>query len=443
MGNNEKIQQKLAKLVTLLRGYSVDYPGATTLPCDARDVFRRYRGGESLLDGPHILELESALSDYYGGLEAITFGAGRMALYSILKAMKLKAGDEVILPGYTCVVSCNAIRFADLKPVYVDVSLKDFNIEPDLVKKAITKKTKAILAQHTFGIPCDISALREISGEYGVPVIEDGAHAIGARWEGELLGRFFQSAFFSMEATKMISTERGGFAVTADAKLANGIREIQAEAEFGPEAFERACLLRWCYRGGFYGRTRLNALCRLVQMLIRKIHISKVNDILNFNQKDYEDSLMGRQIKPYPARLGNLMAYAGLLQLQRVDEDIAHRQQLADYLESELPKLGADVAEYDHVRAKPSWVKFPFLAKDRSEWETLMARCGFTVSHWLEDPIHPKGSDCTVAGYVRGMCPNGEYLSEHVLNVPVDRRVNKVRLEKWLRLCSKRFSAGC
>jgi perosamine synthetase len=429
MGQHDKIQQKLAKLVTLFRGYSVDYPGATTLPSDARDVFRRYRNGEPLLDGPYIAELERALSDYYGGLEAITFSAGRMALYAILKAMKLKPGDEVILPGYTCVVTCNAIRFAELKPVYVDVSLKDFNIEPDLVKKAITKKTKAILVQHTFGIPCDIEALMEISREYGVAVIEDGAHAIGARWDGELLGRFSNVAFFSMEATKMISTERGGFAITSDAELAEGIREIQAEAEFGAEAFERACLLRWCYRGGFYGRPRLNALCRLGQMLARKIHISAVNNILNFNQKDYDDSLMGRQIKPYPARLGNLMAYAGLLQLRRVDEDVAHRQQLADYLESELPKLGANVAEYDHVRAKPSWVKFPFLVKDRAKWETLMARCGFTVSHWLEDPIHPKGSDCTVAGYVRGMCPNGEHLSEHVLNVPVDRRVNKARLE--------------
>lgn len=418
----------------------MDYAGATTLPREAGDVFRRYRSGESLLDGLHIAELEEALSDYYGGLEAITFGAGRMALYAILKAMKLKPGGEVILPGYTCVVTCNAIRFAKLKPVYVDVSLKDFNIEPDLVKRAITNKSGAILAQHTFGIPCDIESLMEISKEYGVPVIEDGAHAIGARWDGELLGRFCHSAFFSMEATKMISTERGGFAITADAELANRIREIQAQAEYAQEAVERACLLRWCYRGGFYGRTRLNALCRLGQMLARKIHIRAVNNILNFNQRDYEDSLAGRQMKPYPARLGNLMAYAGLLQLRRVDEDVAHRQKLADYLESELPKLGADVAEYDHVRAKPSWVKFPFLVKDRTEWETLMIRCGFTVGHWLEDPIHPKGSDCAVAGYVRGMCPNGEYLSEHVLNMPVDRRVSVARLAKWLRLCNKRFS---
>lgn len=433
------MQQKLSKLATLLRGYSVDYAGATTLWSDVSDVFRRYRSGESLLEGPHIAELEKALSDYYGGAEAITFGAGRMALYAILKSMKLKAGYEVILPGYTCVVTCNAIRYARLKPVYVDVSLKDFNIEPDLVRKAITKKTGAILAQHTFGIPCDIEALMDISKEYGVPVIEDCAHAIGARLDGQLLGRFCHSAFFSMEATKMISTERGGFAITADAELAERIREIQDKAEFASESVERACLLRWCYRGGFYGRARLNALCRLGEMLARKIHISAVNNIVNFNRKDYEDSLAGRQMKPYPARLGNLMTYAGLLQLRRVDEDVAHRQQLADYLEVELPKLGADVAEYDHLRAKPSWVKFPFLVKKRSDWEALMTRCGFAVGHWLEDPIHPKGSDCTVAGYVRGMCPNGEYLSEHVLNVAVDRRVSVAWLVKWLRLCNKRF----
>jgi dTDP-4-amino-4,6-dideoxygalactose transaminase len=174
-------------------------------------------------------------------------------------------------------------------------------------------------------------------------------------------------------------------------------------------------------------------------MLARKIHIPAVDNILNFSQENYEDALAGRLPKHYPAKLGNLMAYAGLLQLGRVDEDVAHRQRLANYLESELPKLGADVAEYDHLRAKPSWVKFPFLVKDRSKWEPLMTRCGFAVSHWLEDPIHPKSSDCAAAGYVRGMCPNGEYLSDRVLNVPVDRRVSVVRLAKWLRLCNKKI----
>jgi len=431
-----KLQSKLANL---FRGYSVDYSGATTLPEDVRQVYQRYRRGESLLDGPNIAEFEKNISDYYGGLGAITFGAGRMALYAILKSLRLKAGAEVILPGYTCVVTSNAIRFAGLQPRYVDISENDFNMAPEEVRKSLNKNTGAILAQHTFGIPCQLDILSDISQQTGIPLIEDGAHAIGARWNNELVGRFGRASFFSMQATKMISTERGGYAVTKDNELAEKIREIQIQSVFPPQEQERLYLHRWIHRGRYNGNVRLNAWVRLSDRLAQKFHIKPVYDFLNVGQKEYEDSLAGRQFQPYPIRLGNLMAYAGILQLSRVDEDVINRQQLVEYLESELPKLGAKIPVYDHKRARPSWNRYPVIVENRSRWQELMNQCGLSAGDWLSAPIHPQGSDFVTAGYQAGMCPTAEKAARQIINISVDRRVSLARLEKWMQRCRRKL----
>ncbi len=436
------IVNKLRTLISIFSLLSqrsvVTYVGGTAFPSDAKDVWKRWRSGESLLYGPHIKEYEEALSQYHGVASAITFGAGRMALFAILKAMNLREGDEVILPGYTCIVTSNAICYAGLKPVYVDVSLEDFNIRPELVKKAITPKTKVILAQHTFGIPCNMNILMELSHQFGIPVIEDGAHAIGARWRGNVVGGIGYAAFFSTEGSKMLSTERGGYALTNDVDLAKRIREIQEEADFYPLEAEQACLLRWCYRSAFYGEPILNPRVRFIEFFLKRLSCQKIASIFEFDQKNYLDALAGRCSVRYPARLGNLMAYAGLLQLARVEKDIAHRRNLAAYLEEELTKLGAKVAIYDHNLALPSWVRFPFLVQDQTKWITAMKQSGiFSGIRWLNDPIHPKGCDWEKAGYVRGVCPNGEYLANHIMNLPVHSRMSIDRINKFLKLCRK------
>lgn len=404
--------------------------GGTSTFGDAIDLWRRWRQGESLLDGSHIGEYERQLSEYYGGLEAITFGAGRMALYAILKAMNLRDGDEIVLPGYTCVVTSNAIRFAGLKPVYVDVLREDANMAPELVEKALTPRTRAILAQHTFGIACNLPALMEISRRHGVPIIEDCAHAIGARWDGQLLGRFGIAAFFSTEGSKMFSTERGGFATTGDAELARRIRAVQADAAFRSEASERACLLRWCYRAALLGNPWLAPRVQAMEAVLRYFRFPGLEEIVNYSQKDYDDELVGRRVNPYPARLPNLMAYAGSLQVSRLEAQLAHRRQLAAYLEQQLPRFGVSLLVYPREHAQPSWVRFPFVVEDRPWWTRVIASCGLAPGVWLDSPIHPHESDWGAAGYVMGLCPNGEYLGRHIINLPLHSHVSRRYLER-------------
>ena len=179
-----------------------------------------------------ISNYEKRFAHITGTNYAYSFGAGRMALYAILDALGIKEGDEIIIPAFTCVVVPNAILYHGAKPVYIDIATDMFNIDASKIESAITSKTKAIYAQHTFGVPCDVKKIREIANRHKLYVIEDAAHALGSYVDGEPVGSLADAAFFSTDHTKTISTHVGGMAVTNNPSLAEKLRLIQQKAPF-------------------------------------------------------------------------------------------------------------------------------------------------------------------------------------------------------------------
>jgi len=304
-----------------------------------------------------------------------------------------------------------------------------------LVERALTPRTKAIIVQHTFGIAADMDAFLAIGRRYGLPIIEDGAHAIGARCDGRLLGLFGLAAFFSTQETKMMDTCNGGFVVTTDRQLASAVRRVQEEAAHLPEEEARDCVLRWCYNAAVASHPRLSARLLPLTLLALRAPVPMLTRLLTVGTQRYASELASEFYEPYPLRLPDLLAYAGLLQLQRIEEDVAHRRALAAFLEAHLPALGARILDYDHMRVQPSWVRFPFIVPSRAPWLEATRRSALTAGFWLSDPCHPEGTDWRRVQYCAGSCPNAEYLSKHILNVPVDRRVRLHHLRQWLKLC--------
>jgi perosamine synthetase len=421
-------------LSELFKIEEIGYVGATSISSDAREVLALWRRGESLLDGPYIAQFENELSNYFGSMEAVTFGAGRMGLYAILKAMELPKESEVILPGYTCIVTPNAIIQAGLRPVYVDISLKDFNMSPEAVEKAITPRTGVILAQHTYGIPCQMDALLDISKRHSIPLVEDCAHSIGARWDGKLAGTLGHSAFFSTQLTKMFSTERGGFVIARESDFIKKVRQIQQQAEFRDYHQEKNSLFRWCYFASLKNKPLLAPRLSIIEIFVNKFKIPKIYyEALVYDRQEYQCALQGDPFYAFPVRLPNLMAYAGMLQLKRLETDLAHRRRLADFLGQNLTFPGVQIPEFDYDRAKPSWIRYPFMSENRNAWIKACRKSGLSLGNWLNDPIYPMGSNYEKVGYVRGMCPNAENAAKLVCNIPVDRRVNINRLKLLLR----------
>src|SRR3989344_6097909 len=160
--------------------------------------------------GLAVQKLEEEFKKYLGVKYAFSFNSGRSSLYAILKALDLPKGSDVLLQAFTCNAVPNPVLWAGLNPVYVDCG-NDFNSEVESYK---VESYKAAIVQHTFGLPAKIEEISTIVRQKGGVVIEDCAHALGAKYNDKLVGTFGDAAFFSLARDKVISCVYGGMAVT-------------------------------------------------------------------------------------------------------------------------------------------------------------------------------------------------------------------------------------
>jgi len=179
---------------------------------------------DNIADGSMVRDFEKAFCEFSGQRSgsAVAVGSGLDALFFGLKAMGIGPGDEVILPSYLPTAPLHAVLHVGATPVLCDIGA-DYNISPSAVRTLINEKTKAVIVAHLFGLPADMGELAGL----GVPLIEDCAQALGARYQGDLVGGFGKFAFFSFYATKMITTGYGGMVLSKDTRLTTAVREMR------------------------------------------------------------------------------------------------------------------------------------------------------------------------------------------------------------------------
>lgn len=177
--------------------------------------------------GEFIKKFEEGFSAYCGVKYGIACSNGTTALHLALETMGIGKGDEVIIPTFTMIASCNAIFYTGAKPVLVDSELATWNIDVDKIEEKITSRTKAIIVVHTYGHPVDMDKLRKVADRHHIPIIEDAAEAHGAEYKGKRTGGLGDIACFSFYSNKIITTGEGGMVVTnneAWAKRAQALR---------------------------------------------------------------------------------------------------------------------------------------------------------------------------------------------------------------------------
>ncbi len=160
--------------------------------------------------GEDIAEFENELAAYLGVEKIFASNSGRTALYTALQALDLKPGQEVIVPAYTCAIVFEVIIRLRLKPVLVDVNPATYNIDPELVSKAITSETRVIIPVHLFGRPCEMDEILEIAEKHSLYTIEDVAQALGAEYKKIKVGTFGDLAMFSFGPGKSMTSGEGG-----------------------------------------------------------------------------------------------------------------------------------------------------------------------------------------------------------------------------------------
>jgi dTDP-4-amino-4,6-dideoxygalactose transaminase len=364
--------------------------------------------------GKHISKFEKKFSDIVGASNSISFDSGRSALLIALKALGVSDGDEVIVPGYTCSVVPNAIIYTGAKPVYIDIDEQTYNIDAYRIESAITKKTKVIIAQHTFGLPCDIEKIVDLAKEHNIKVIEDCAHALGS----ESIGSFGDIAIWSFGRDKVISCVHGGMATTNDDNIANKIREFKNglsypsrkkvfQQLFHPVAFSIVLPLYRLFLG------------KVLLVLFQKLGL--LSRVMERCEK--------KSVRPkyHPLRLANSLAVLAQFQLKRLDEFTEHRRQLASQYEKLLDKKGVTLPR---ISNDATCLMYTILSDKAVNLRKKLKKNGFITGSWHGKPLVPHDIDLARAQYKSTMCPVAEKISSSAVNLPTNINTSHEDVER-------------
>ena len=201
----------------------------TYLKDDIEKVISNILESGAYINGPYTKELESKLAKYLDVKHVIGVANGTDALVIALEALGIKEGDEVITTPFTFFATAEAISIVGAKPVFVDISLDNFNIDVNKIEKVITERTKAIMPVHIFGTPADMDKINETAKKYNLYVIEDACQAIGAKYRDKMVGGLGDVACFSFFPTKNLGTYGdGGLITTNSDEIAAICRALKA-----------------------------------------------------------------------------------------------------------------------------------------------------------------------------------------------------------------------
>jgi dTDP-4-amino-4,6-dideoxygalactose transaminase len=345
-----------------------------------------------------------------------------------------------VLPAFTCVVVPNAILYCGAQPVYVDIEPHSFNMDVARLEEKITPRTKAIIAQHTFGLICDIEGLQRIAAKHNIPVLEDCAHALGASYHGRPVGSLATAAFFSTDHTKIIGTGTGGMVTTNDESLAAAIAEIQRQAPFLEASRIRIILAAFIVET-ILQHPRLSLIGKYLHVLLWRAGL--VRGFFLDEMSETKPSTYA-----YPARLANAQAAIGLSQLDDLQRNLSWRRRLARMYDEEMEAF-AGLLEPDY--ANHAFLRYPFMVENRQAWEHHLADV-LDMGVWFTSVTHGRDHDLEKVGYRMGSCPAAEDAAAHCVNLPTHLRVtNPEILLRLLRsgrkpekaeLRQRRFFAG-
>jgi perosamine synthetase len=245
--------------------------------------------------GPKMEEFEASVSDYVGQPFGIAVSSGTAGLHLCIRALGIGPGDEVIVPSFTFIAAANAIRYEGATPVFVDIDPLSLNLDPARVEEAITPRTRAIIAVHTFGVPAEMDTLLDIAERHDLRIIEDACEAIGAEYDGRRVGTFGDAAVFAFYPNKQITTGEGGMVVTRDPHLATAIRAMRNQGRYDSDHWHQHSVLGWNYR-----LSEINCALGCAQMR-RLDHILSIRKTV---ARTYDEALCNVEgIEPPPLQL--------------------------------------------------------------------------------------------------------------------------------------------
>lgn len=214
-----------------------------------------------LTQGPRTIEFEDLVARYVGTECAVATTSATTALHLAMVLLEISPGDEVILPSFTFPATANVVIQQGAIPVLADIDLCTFNLSTGDLAARITPRTRAVMPVHLFGLPADMDALLAITRPRGIPVVEDAACALGARYKGRPCGGLGDVACFSFHPRKVITTGEGGMVTTNQAEYGRRARRLRQHG--GERDGQRFVFVEWGFN---YRMSDINAAIGVPQM---------------------------------------------------------------------------------------------------------------------------------------------------------------------------------
>lgn len=329
----------------------------------------------SLALGPKMAQFEKDMAQYIGKKHAVSVNSGTSALYLCMRALGIGKGDEVITTPFTFIASTNCILMVDAKPVFVDIDPESLNIDPAKIEAKITKKTKAVLPVDVFGNPANMDKICEIAKKHNLPVIEDSCEAIGSELNGKKAGTFGNVGTFAFYPNKQMTTGEGGIIVTDDDDIADMCVSLRNQGR-GKAA-------------GWLAHERLG----------------------------------------YNYRLSDINAALGIVQLQRLEEFIQKRQNVAKMYQEMLADEDRIIVPKAPANCKMSWFVFviqlkkPYKAKRNDILNAMLAE-GIQVSNYFP-PVTLQPFMVKQFGYKDGDFPISDEVCKSTIALPFYNNLQK------------------
>lgn len=327
-----------------------------------------------LTTGPAVGDFERRVAEYTGARYAVAIANGTAALHAACYAAGIGPGHEVITTPITFAASANCALYCGATPVFADIDAKTYNIDPRDMERKITERTRAIVAVHFTGQPCEMDEIHAIAKRHNLTVIEDAAHALGAAYHGVKIGGVSDMTTFSFHPVKHITTGEGGMIVTDSEKL-----------------YERLKL--FCTHG-----------------ITRNERFLEKND----GPWYYEQIGLG-----YNYRITDIQCALGVSQMDKLPRFLARRKELAERYTQALSDIPMLELPYQREGCDNAWHLYVVRVKNgrRKEVFEKLREAGIGVNvHYIPVYMHPYYRK---HGYADICCPNAERYYEECISIPM------------------------
>ncbi|MFA5009571.1 MAG: aminotransferase class V-fold PLP-dependent enzyme [Candidatus Paceibacterota bacterium] len=360
--------------------------------------------------------------------QCFSFNSGRSCLLAAFFAIKIAEGDEIIVQSFTCNAVINPILKFKARPVYVDI---DSNLNMDLsrIEEKITSRTKAIIVQHTFGWPAKIEEIKKICEKHNLILIEDCAHALGAKINNKFCGSFGDVSFFSFGRDKIISSVYGGMLCVNKKELALEISNFSKQTNYPKNS--------WIFQQLLHPILTNLLILPFYGMIIGKIFMALFVNLNILSKSVTKNENQGILPEYFPYKLPNALAVLALNQFEKLEKFNIHRRKIAMFYNKKLESISEYKIVFSGLENNdyPIYLKYPLLTKDSKKIIQKMKNNNIYLNDgWRDSAIMPPMTNLEKMIYQPGSCSLAEGIAKEIIYLPTHINVSLSQAEKIVDL---------